>query len=289
MKTTKQLTRGAMVCAIYGALLLLNQQTALTVEAAASWVFVFPILIYTATSNIQMSTIACIAMAFMSFLFGGFTTWVYSWTSLITGYIYGIGIQKKWKNSFNFFVCLFLSIVSSYLTIVVWAKVFGMDMTEDFAAIRHLIPFIDFRVFLCIYVVFMGLLQALCIHMISLIVCIRLKIDRVPITPLNRIPASRTVGLFSLIYWLFFFISPFMIQYSERMIDIMQIIYFLDCFVLMYYGVLYFADLCFRKNLRKLSRFIIMGVFIPGINVLYLIMGYLDCLLQLRKKIEFGE
>ncbi|MCF0106046.1 MAG: DUF2232 domain-containing protein [Holdemanella sp.] len=275
-----------MVCAIYGALLLLNQQTALTIETAASWVFVFPILIYTATSTIQMGAIACVAMAFMSFLFGGFTTWVYSWTSLVTGFVYGIGIQKKWKNMTNFSICLILSIISNYLTLVVWAKIFGMDLNADFESIHHLIPFINFKVFLSIYVVFMGLLQALCIHMVSILICIRLKIEIAPITPLNHIPPSFKAGILSLAYWLFFFISPYMIQYSERAMDIMQILFVLDCFLLMYYGVLYIADFCARHSLFKLSRFVVMGVFIPGINLIYLIMGELDCLLQLRRKRE---
>ena len=47
MIKTKQITTGAMVCAIYGALLFLNQQSALMIESSASWIFAFPVLIYT--------------------------------------------------------------------------------------------------------------------------------------------------------------------------------------------------------------------------------------------------
>ena len=42
MIKTKQITKGAMVCAIYGALLFLNQQSALMIESSASWIFCFP-------------------------------------------------------------------------------------------------------------------------------------------------------------------------------------------------------------------------------------------------------
>ena len=54
MIKTKQITKGAMVCAIYGALLFLNQQSALMIESSASWNFAFPLLIYTAMNGLKM-------------------------------------------------------------------------------------------------------------------------------------------------------------------------------------------------------------------------------------------
>ena len=62
------------------------------IEASASWLFVFPVLIYTAMSGPKSGAIVGVAMALMTFLLGGFTTWFYSWTSLITGYVYGLGL-----------------------------------------------------------------------------------------------------------------------------------------------------------------------------------------------------
>ena len=53
MIKTKQITKGAMVCAIYGALLFLNQQSALMIESSASWIFAFPVLIYTAMNGVK--------------------------------------------------------------------------------------------------------------------------------------------------------------------------------------------------------------------------------------------
>ena len=63
---TKELTRGAMMCAIYGALLFINQQTALSIETIVPWIFVFPILIYTVNSNIKMSALVAIAMGLLT-------------------------------------------------------------------------------------------------------------------------------------------------------------------------------------------------------------------------------
>ena len=83
---TKELTRGAMVCALYGILLFINQQTALTIESSMNWIFTFPVLIYTGMYGSNMGGIVAVAMAMMTFLFGGFTTWFYSWTSILIGF-----------------------------------------------------------------------------------------------------------------------------------------------------------------------------------------------------------
>ena len=85
---TKQITRGAMMCAIYGLLLFLNQQTALTIETSANWLFAFPVLSYTSMYGNYGGGIVSIAMILMTFLFGGFTAWFYSCTAILIGYLY---------------------------------------------------------------------------------------------------------------------------------------------------------------------------------------------------------
>ena len=72
---TRQITRGAMVCAIYGVMLLVNQQFALALEESMSWLFAFPILIYAAQNPVAIAGVCALAMALESFLFCGFSTW----------------------------------------------------------------------------------------------------------------------------------------------------------------------------------------------------------------------
>ena len=185
---TNQITRGAMVCAIYGVLLFLNQQTGLMIEASASWLFVFPVLIYTAMSGPKSGAIVGVAMALMTFLLGGFTTWFYSWTSLITGYVYGLGLFYQWRNMTNFLICLVFSVLSNVCTVVVWSYLFGYDLVSEFESFRAIIPFIDIGVFIILFVAFLSLLQALCIHLVSLMICIRMHL---PYRPLHQFPTKK--------------------------------------------------------------------------------------------------
>ena len=135
MIKTKQITTGAMVCAIYGALLFLNQQSALMIESSASWIFAFPVLIYTVMSGVKMGALVTICMGLMTMFFGGFTTWFYSWTSLLIGFIYGAGVFKHAKNMTNFIICFILSIIANLCIILLWSTLFGICLlyTSDAA------------------------------------------------------------------------------------------------------------------------------------------------------------
>ncbi len=146
MIKTKQITKGAMVCAIYGALLFLNQQSALMIESSASWIFfAFPVLIYTAMNGVKMGVLVTVCMGLMTMFFGGFTTWFYSWTSLLIGFLYGVGVSKHVKNMTNFIFCFILSVLANLCIILLWSKLFGIDFYEDFRLISQYIPFISLK------------------------------------------------------------------------------------------------------------------------------------------------
>lgn len=280
---TKEITRGAMVCAIYGALLFLNQQTALTIETTASWVFVFPILIYTAQSGVKAGLVTCISMGMMTFLFGSFTTWFYSLTSLVTGYVYGLGLNKKFKNMTNLALCFIFSFISNVCTVLVWSAVFGIDPLSEFESIKEMIPFINFNAFIFIFIVFLAGLQALCIHLVSIMVCMRMHIPFRPIVPLTRQKSPKSVGIVSLVVWAVFFLCQNVLKCSQSLLDLVQIIWFIDCMVLLYYGVIYFMHYCVVHDKRRLSFLAICGAFVPVLNFIWMLFGELDCLLQLRK------
>lgn len=284
MIKTKQITKGAMVCAIYGALLFLNQQSALMIESSASWIFAFPVLIYTAMSGVKMGALVTICMGLMTMVFGGFTTWFYSWTSLLIGYFYGLGVFKRFKNMTNFIFCFILSIIANLCIILLWSTLFGIDFYEDFLMISQYIPFISLKVFTYLMIGMLGLLQALCIHLVALMVCMRMHMDIVPLQPLSKVQSPRWVGVCSVVVWISFFFIQNVIKCPTGIVDLAQIVFFVDCALLLYFGVVYFMSLCVKYQKKRWSFLSIFGAFIPGLNLLWILMGELDCLLQLRKE-----
>lgn len=282
---TNQITRGAMLCAIYGVLLFLNQQTALLVETSASWLFVFPILVYTGMNGGKPGFLVGSAMACMTILFGGFTTWFYSWTSIVTGYIYGLGLYKGFRNGTNLAICFVFSLLSNVCIVFVWSALFGIDVVEEFHAIKDWIPFVDLRVFAVLFVLVLGSLQALCVHLVALVLAQRFNIRTHAIRPISEHPSSKFFGIVSLIIWGVFFLTQNMVSCSKGITDFIQIVWFVDCAVLLYYGVVYFMNYCVVKNLRKFAFLAIFLAFIPGINLIWMLAGELDCLFQIRNRL----
>lgn len=280
---TQQLTRGAMTCAIYGVLLFLNQQTGMTIETSASWIFIFPILIYTAMYGAKTSSLVAIAMALMTFLFGGFTTWFYSWSAILMGYVYGSGIYKKFKNITNFILLFIFSLISTVMMVYLWAGIFGMDMSEDFQWVTQYISFIRWDAFVFMVVLLMAVMQAICVHLVAIMFCQRLNIEMIPLHGLNEIRSPRWIGVASIFVWLAFFLGQNVIELSTEVQSFLQILWFVDCIVLDFYGVIYFMTLVLKNKQRKRAPLAILGAFIPIVQMLWILSGEMDCLLQIRK------
>lgn len=281
---TKQITRGAMMCAIYGLLLFLNQQTALTIETSANWLFAFPVLIYTSMYGNYGGGIVSIAMILMTFLFGGFTTWFYSWSAILIGYLYGSGVYHKRSHMSNFLLTAILSIFASALIIYLWAGIFGYNVHTDFQEIVALFPQVHLRVIVFLFVIVLGTMQALAIHMVGLMICLRLKINMVSIKPITKMLPPRWFGYLSIVMCALFLFSQNVLHLSVDITDLLQVIVILDLMVLDYFGVLYFMNKVIQKSHRNWAFFAIIGAFIPFVNVVWVAAGLLDCLFGLRAR-----
>ena len=82
-----------------------------------------------------MGALVTVCMGLMTMFFGGFTTWFYSWTSLLIGFLYGVGVSKHVKNMTNFIFCFILSVLANLCIILLWSTLFGIDFYEDFRLI----------------------------------------------------------------------------------------------------------------------------------------------------------
>ena len=95
---TSSITKGAMCVAIYGLLLLLNQQTGLMIEASLSWVFIMPILLYSASQGVRAGLVTGISMGLLSFLFG---------------FLYDLVLQLE--RSFDSDICMVSAFINNFV------------------------------------------------------------------------------------------------------------------------------------------------------------------------------
>lgn len=273
-----------MVMAIYALLLFLNEQFGLFIETTFSWAFCFPILIYASTQPIYPSIICAIGMILETLLFGGFTTWFYSWTSILIGLFYGICTWKRKSSAFKLGGVFILSFLSYWLIFFLYAKIFALDYMEDFKLFHEIFPFLDLFVFLTLTVVLLSLLQTICIHLLAMMIYIRMKIETVPMKKVWQIKPPLWLGVGSIILLVVFLASQSVIECSERANDLILIAFALDLMALDYYGVVYMIHYCIAHRKRQWTFFAILLGFIPPLCLISIGLGELDCLLSLRHR-----
>lgn len=81
----------------------------------------------------------------------------------------------------------------------------------------------------------------------------------------------------------FFFVQN-VIECPTGIVDLAQVIFFLDLYLVIIFWSCLFMSLCVKYQKKKWSFLSIFGAFVPGLNLLWMFMGELDCLLQLRKE-----
>lgn len=281
---TNQVTQGAMYCALYGILLFMNQQFGLIVETSLPCIFSLPILVCSAKSNRNISWIVALSMAIMTLLFGSFTTWFYSWTAIFIGLIYGYGIQKKWSMMNNFVVCTILSVITNFFTIFVWAKIFGMELVEEYATIQAYLPSVSLYTFMAAFVLVLGLLEGMCVHFMAILLLRRLRVEMVPMKSIFEIKSSIYPAIGAISIWAIYYLCLNVIECSHEVLGILQILWLMSYFVLDFYGALVMLSLCIVYQKRKFAFLATLGAMIPGIQWIWVITGFIDCIFHIREK-----
>lgn len=262
-----------MAVALYGLLLLLNQQTGLMIENSLTWVFIFPIYIFAAMSTPAAAGCAAASMALLTFLFGGFSTWFYSWTSLATGLAGGITLKKDWPSSWRMALMFVIQFVGNMLMIFVWAGIFDMDLSEDFAMITQYVPWLDPWIFATLFAALLALSIVICVQFVGSTLLRLLHIPTRPLTPVTQIAPHPWIA------WLFvgtmavFAVCPNMVLWNMEVRNLLLLV-LVPCFLYLdYYGAVVLLQRCVRTGHTGWSPLIIFGTFIPGPCFIWAIVG----------------
>lgn len=174
---TRQLTRSAMLCALYGLILFINSISALSVETYFPFLLAVPILANAALYPPKVSLTSFAAMAVMTLMLSSMTTWLYAFSYLLAGLLFGIGIHEKKSSLLTSLLCMIVLFVCNYLSLTVFAAVFGYDPAEAqmiAAAFGNLIPW---QTLLILMALLLGFTQTIVIYCLALIMVERMHID----------------------------------------------------------------------------------------------------------------
>lgn len=311
-RRVNSITYGAIICALVGALLLINRQMANYLDIYLFWIIPLPVIIYSLKFGSRQAIIMAFAMLFVAVISTGFsiTTIFYVVGSILAGLVYGYGVNKGFSSTFLIISVILISLVMAVLTTFVFAAAFGYNVSEEIAWVADgmmklmeymnmdadnpaIAPYLNYSTLFQIYVisvVLTSVLEGVLVHLLAYIVLRRLKMTLPPMKPLASIMAPGWVKLFVFASFLAFIVSKFtgITQYDNiitPLITIAQLI----CF---FFGYLLFITLVSLRvrDRRKVTLIVMLVILLFIITAPILVyLGIFDIYSGWRKRLLEGS
>lgn len=293
--TTKRITEGAMMTAIFGVMLFLNRQLGGILEYLMYWIFTFPILLYTAKYGIRASLATSTAMVVLSFMLGTPTTIFYAVSCVLIGIVYGGGVRKGWSNTSLLASTGILTLLSYIFTMVVFAAFFGYSVEEDIEMLTMLMNMLNMNlgvsmkyilyIFTSFTVILTTVLQTMCIHMVAVLLMDRLKIAHHKMKTVFDLSVPKWIGWICIVIWLLFYGSN-MVELKEGVRSVLMFLYLMMKVFCVGYGSLTFLSFIMLMRKRWLLFVLVIVWCIPLGQSIIAVTGIIDMLQGIRKRIK---
>ena len=251
---TQKITQGAMIIAIFGALLLLNRQTGGLFEDIFLFIYPIPMVAYAALYGWKSSLPVFVCMCMISFLCTTFTNIFYAISQAFIGMVFGTRLNHRRNPTSTMLLVMVLSAIATVLSTVVLAAISGYNITDDILEMKSVfektmestgaeIPENLFSVsfFTRMFIISMaisGLLQGFIVYEISLLILRRLRFPVQKPTPVFEFMPpvwSGYAALGCLVLYYYTFASPLP---DDNLQSVCQCIGVLGVFYLMCFGIL---------------------------------------------------
>lgn len=293
---TRAISEGAMMLALMAILLLADRQMAGFFELLLYFLSV-PVVIYEVRHGTKMTIALSIAATIIAFMFSTFTGMFYTVTAILIGVVYGYGILKDWNNSRLLFFTILANILITYITVVLFASVFGYDLNEEVRLMMEMVPNVtmpglDMATIVLEIVVLsylaIAFMQSVVTHLMSNLLLQRLKLKYRKMNTIYDVHLPKWVALLIILAFIAYNVSVNMTLASWVQQSIMAI-YLMAMLCAMYDGCI--TAMCFFRLLGKGKLAIFLCMFacmIPGLNFAIAALGVWDIIMELRKKWKEG-
>lgn len=255
--STRRITEGAMMVAIVGLFLFINQQLAGMLELMMYWLLSFPVLIYTVKYGWKAALVPSAAMLLLSVMISMPTTIFYLASALLCGVVYGQGVRSQWLNIILLLLTFTFTLVSYIITTIVFASAFGYDVNEDLMIAQQLgetlhlgninVVQLAFGVTV-IFTVLSAVLQTICVHLLAVILLRRMNLSAPQLKSVFDCAMPKALGWISIVIWLLFLLRN-MLKLEGNILVLITALYVIDCLLLLAECVM--DSLCFAILVRK--------------------------------------
>lgn len=308
MNKTKKMTQGAMMLAIFGALVLIDRITAFLFTELVVLVVPIIVIMYSAMYSTKDGIVLSVGIAILSFILGNLYTsyLIFVPAGVITGVLYSYFLNKNCNKSLLLFIAIISYVACEVLVCLVIYPLLGMplatqlkELSEVFnqmsqaGGMDYQLVFnqmgINFTVLLTIVFIFStvltGAMEGVIIHLMSIFLLKRFKIKDVENTNIYNIKPNPILAYVSFLSLFSLFLNRYFTNETVKYVSI--VVSILGLIVLLFYGYLFltiYGKLVMKKNIGTIV--VILSLFIPAILVAVIIVGFLYGAGPLRKKLE---
>ncbi len=308
MNQTKKITQGAMMLAIFGALIIIDRMTTYLFSEFVILIVPTVIIMYSCMHDLKDGMMISVGILIISFLLGNFQLvyLIYVPIGIITGLVYSWGVKRKLDKRALMFSAMFSFIAGELLATLIIYPLLGFPLATmleefkvsletmgsaagiDYAQIFSLAGMDFSKIIAIMYIlstILTGVLEGLLIHIISLFLLKRFKIadlgrvnlwDVRPNPPLAYICIAAVFSLYFMRY-----INNETLYYACIVIGVLASI------VLMYYGyifVIIYGTAVLHRNVGGL--FVLLCFIFPYLMFVLMIFGFLYASGPFRDLIE---
>lgn len=294
------LTEGAMMVALIGIFLFVNQQLAGILEYMIHWVLSFPILLYTIRYGMKQALIVSISMMLLSFIIATPTAVFYLGQALLCGMVYGGGVRNKWSNKLLLSTTGILTLVSYIITTIIFANVFGYDPMADIKLANMLAETFSLQhiaigqIVLAVSlgtVILIAFLQTISIHMLAILLMRRMRIEVNPTKTIFDLHLPKGIAYISICILVLFYLRN-MIKLEGNLLLVIVSGYVIISVIMCVEVML--SLLCMSVLLKK-RIFMLIGMFLclgmlalETTRMILIILGIYSCLTQIRSNWKRG-
>ena len=207
-RQVRKLTEGAMMCALFGLVLMINRQFAGILEIFFVYVLPLPLVIYTVKHGFKSGAVCAVSICFLSLMISTLSSMVYSIVAVLIGLVYGELCRRKYSNGVLISVTMVLTMILEVMCCIVFAGVFGYNIYDDAKILMEAFTASGFDIsgslgmnfFLLIAVMSIlltGILEGVLVHVFANVLMKRLKMEIVPISPIALWNVPKWVGYVS--------------------------------------------------------------------------------------------
>ncbi|MFI3284719.1 MAG: DUF2232 domain-containing protein [Erysipelotrichaceae bacterium] len=292
--TTRQITEGAMMCALLGMMLILNRYLGNSLEIMFILVLPIPIVLYTVRHGLNASVMVYLSCIFISVMMGQLTTTFYIIFTLLIGIVYGEGVRRNQNSLIILLWTFILTFLLEVLTGCFLASFFGFDIEMQMIEINRFVQAVIpsapdnlvTTVFLTSFVI-LAAEEVLIIHILSIVLLKRLKIKQRPFKTMFEIslgkPLTMMLSFFSLL--LVFTGLSNNDSIISMVILVLGICSSIVLFVFGFIACLWLAHVYLKKNITILLA-ILCVVCIPIIMPSLVFLGALYNLTDFKDNVE---